>query len=148
MIRLANKFDIKACTEMLRMYSAESSIAKLKNAKHHDDKYVEQLLLSLIVGRGFIYLDDEYKGLIVAIITPNFWCPGVYEVRELAWWVHPNHRNGTLGGRLFLAFNKHADRLIEEGRAHIVTASLMASSPKIDLQARGFVNIESTFCKE
>ncbi len=148
MIRLANKFDLDDCVEMMRHYAAESSIHKLRQAANHDSQYVKQFLFSLIAGRGFICIDSQKRGMLVAIVTPNIWCPGVNEVKELAWWVHPDHRDGTVGGKLFVFFRKHAEELIEDGRAEIITASLMANSPAIDLEARGFRRIESTFCKE
>lgn len=146
MIRLANKFDLDACVEMMRRYAEESPIAKLGQGCNHDSDYVKQFLFSLIAGRGFIYIDDNMKGMIAAIVVPNVWCPGVNEVKELAWWVGPKHRNGMIGGRLFVAFKRHAEQLIEEGRAHIITCSLMENSPKIDLH--GFKKIETTYCKE
>lgn len=146
MIRLANKFDLDACVEMMRKYAQESPIAKLSQNSNHDSSYVKEFLFSLIAGRGFIYVDDDYKGMIAAIVTPNLWCPGVNEVKELAWWVKPEHRNAMIGGRLFVAFKRHSEKLIEEGRAHIITCSLMDNSPNIDLH--GFKKIETTYCKE
>lgn len=146
MIRLANKFDLDACVEMMRRYAQESPIEKLSQDHHHDSCYVRHFLFSLIAGRGFIYVDDDYKGMIAAIVTPNLWCPGIREVKELAWWVKPECRNGMIGGRLFVAFKRHADKMINEGQAQIVTCSLMNNSPNIDLQ--GFKKVETTYCKE
>lgn len=148
MIRQASKFDLDACVEMMRRYASESPIGKLKEAAFHDGDYVRRFLFSLIAGRGFIFIESNYRGMIAAIVTPNIWCPGVNEVKELAWWVAPEHRNSTIGGKLFLAYRREAEQLIKDGRASIMTLSLMNNSPDIELEKRGFKMIEATYAKE
>lgn len=148
MIREASKFDLDACVEMMRQYAQESTIKMLANPDNHIDVHVRNVFTSLIYGRGFVLIDEQARGFLAAIVTPNFWCPVVKEVKELAWWVHPDHRNGTIGGRLFVAYNKKAQELIDQGRADLMTVSLMSNSPAIDLEARGFSRIEASFCKE
>lgn len=146
MIRFASKFDVPACTEMMRRYASESPIDALRNQKVQNDDYVKALIESLIIGRGFVLLDDQMRGMLAAIITPNFWCPQVAEIKEVAWWVHPEYRQGTIGGRLFFEFVKHSEELIRQKRADIVCASLMHTSSVQSLP--GFKKIETTFVKE
>ena len=148
MIREAYKHDLDACVEMMRRYAAESPIEKLKDKKYHNEDHIRSLLFSLMVGRGFVLVDNEYRGMVAAIVTPNIWCPEVSEVRELAWWVDPEHRNGTIGGKLFLAYGKKAQELVDQERAEVVMISLMPQSPQINLEGRGFKKIDSTYCKE
>ena len=146
MIRLACKFDVPVLTEMMRKYAAESPIEMLSKKEHHDHDYIKTVLESLIVGRGFVLIDDQMRGMLAAIVTPNFWCPTVAEIKEVAWWVHPEYRNSTIGGRLFFEFVKHSEKLIREKRGDIVCASLMHTSSVESLP--GFKKIESTFVKE
>lgn len=148
MIREANKFDIEACVEMMRRYAEESPIVRLRNKEYHDEQHIRSLISSLIIGRGFVLVDNEYRGMAAGIVVPNVWCPAINEVRELAWWVAPEHRDTTIGGKLFLAYNKRAQELIDQERAEVVIISLMPQSPKIDLESRGFKKIDSTYCKE
>ena len=148
MIREANKHDLDACVEMMRKYASESPIYKLREAAFHDSQYVRQFLFSLICGRGFIFIESNYRGILAAIVTPNIWCPGVNEVKELAWWVDPEHRNGTIGGKLFVSYKRRSEDLIKQGRASVMSVSLMSSSPSIDLEGRGFKRIEATYSKE
>jgi N-acetylglutamate synthase-like GNAT family acetyltransferase len=145
MIRLANKYDLDACVEMMRQYSFESGIDALSNTTAHNSEYVSNLLLSLILGRGFIFIDDQHRGMIAGIITPNIWCNSVMELRELAWWIHPDFRNKTIGGKLFLAFNKKADELTKQNRVKLVYMSLMKNSTVQSLP--GYKMIDSTFLK-
>lgn len=146
-MRLANKFDILECVEMMRRYALEGPIAALKDESKHDQQHIEQLLISLIAGRGFVLI-EEGKGMIAGAVVPNFWVPKVREVKELAWWVHPDYRGGLTGGKLFIGFQKHAQDLIDLGRADFVTMTLMEQSPKLNIEAKGFRPIEKTFVRE
>lgn len=145
MIRLACKFDLPALVEMMRKYSEESPIEALKNKQSHNRDYVKSVLEQLIIGRGFVLIDDQMRGMLAAIIAPNFWCPSVSEVKEIAWWVHPEYRNGTIGGRLYHQFMKKAQELVEQKRADVICISLMHTSSVHDLPLK---KIETTYVKE
>ena len=148
MIRLANKFDIPILIAMIQEFSKETLIQKYKDQALWDKKYVGNLLYSLILGRGFIVIDEDLKGMIIAMITPNIWCPKSNQLNELAWWVAPEARNGLLGGKLWIEFNKQAQKLLDEKRIDVVMTSLMANSPKIDYSKRGFKQLHTTFFRE
>ena len=148
MIRLANKFDIPILIAMIQEFSKETLIQKYKDQALWDKKYVGNLLYSLILGRGFIVIDEDLKGMIIAMITPNVWCPKSNQLNELAWWVAPEARNGLLGGKLWIEFNKQAQQLLDEKRIDVVMTSLMANSPKIDYSKRGFKQLHTTFFRE
>ena len=148
MIRLANKFDIPILIAMIQEFSKETLIQKYKDETLWDKKYVGNLLYSLIVGRGFVVIDEDLKGMIIAMITPNVWCPQSNQLNELAWWVAPEARNGLLGGKLWLEFNKQAQKLLDEKRIDVVMTSLMANSPEIDYSKRGFKQLHTTFFRE
>jgi len=148
MIRLANKFDIPILIAMIQEFSKETLIQKYKDQALWDKKYVGNLLYSLILGRGFIVIDEDLKGMIIAMITPNVWCPKSNQLNELAWWVAPEARNGLLGGKLWIEFNKQAQKLLDEKRIDVVMTSLMANSPKIDYSKRGFKQLHTTFFRE
>ena len=148
MIRLANKFDIPILIAMIQEFSKETLIQKYKDQALWDKKYVGNLLYSLILGRGFIVIDEDLKGMIIAMITPNVWCTKSNQLNELAWWVAPEARNGLLGGKLWIEFNKQAQKLLDEKRIDVVMTSLMANSPKIDYSKRGFKQLHTTFFRE
>lgn len=146
MIRTATKYDMPYCVEMMRRYAREAPILALQNPAVHNDLHVQGLLTQLIEGRGFVLVDDKMRGMLAAIITRNVWCPDVLELRELAWWIEPEHRKGMIGGRLFLEFSKRAKELLAVGRVQCVYASLMVTS---DLQSLpGWTRIDSTFLKD
>jgi N-acetylglutamate synthase-like GNAT family acetyltransferase len=147
-IRKANKFDIPVLLDFMREYAKEAPVKILNNLQHHNDDYVASLLTSIIMGRGFIFVDDELNGMIVAIITPNLWCPTVLELHELAWWIKPEKRNWILGGRLWRAFEVEANKMLKENRVQLVTVTKMSTSPSLDYEKRGFQLLDMNYFKE
>lgn len=145
MIRLANKFDVPALVEMMRGYAAQSPMPELADPANHDEHHVRDLLMSLIAGRGFVLIDDKSRGMLAAIVVPNVWCPAVLELKELAWWVEPDHRDGSIGGRLFIKFNEIAKTYLESGRVQSICMSLLENSSLKMLP--GYKKIESTFLR-
>lgn len=148
MIRKATPMDLPALVEMMRGYVAEAPMDTLKDVSVHNQRHIEELLSSLIAGRGFVLIDTTRRGFIAAMTINNVWCPAVCELHELAWWVHPTHRRGTVGGRLWKAFDAAAQELLDCGRAQIVCTSLIATSPKINYEKRGYKLMQQTYFKE
>ena len=148
MIRSAYRHEIPILVEMMRDYASQAPVPVLRSAKAHDADHVANLLFSIIEGRGFVLIDEHHRGFIAAIITPNVWCPAVKELHELAWWVVPEHRESTIGGRLWSEFNKYADILMKEGRVDFVCSSLLANSPSIDYTKRGYQLMEATYFRD
>ena len=148
MIRLATRYDIPKITEMMREYANEAPVESLKNPINQNPEYFAQLIYELIAAKGFVLVDEDLNGMLIAAITPNVWCPKVLELKELAWWVKPEYRKGTLGGKLWLEFNKKGNEFLDSGRINIVCSTVMVSSPAIDYEKRGFKKLETTYFKE
>ena len=148
MIREAYRHDIPALVEMMRDYSAQAPVPVLRSANAHDADHVARLFFELIAGRGFVLVDDQHRGFIAAIITPNIWCPSVRELHELAWWVKTEHRNSTVGGRLWNEFNHRAGALLVEKKIDFACTSVLANSPLIDYTKRGYQTMEATFFRD
>ena len=148
MIRLATRYDIPRLLEIVEAYAYENPIDKLGDVSTHDPKYVEQLLFSIIQGRGFIYIDANMRGAIVAYKSSNIWSPKVKELNELLWWVEPEHRNGTIGGRLWKAFDDRAKVMLAANEVDFVCTSISAKGPFIDYTRRGYKPLGATFVKE
>jgi len=148
MIRKANRNEIPILVGMMQEYSQQSPVPVLRMPYVHDVNHVSTLFMQMIVGKGFVLIDDQYRGFIAAMITSNVWCPTVHELHELAWWVKPEHRNGTVGGRLWTAFNHEAGIMLENKRVDFVCTSVLANSPLIDYTKRGYQGMEATFFRD
>ena len=145
MIREANKHDMPALLQMMRDYSTQTPVPALQAAAAHDEAHVANLMTQMMAGRGFVLIDNESRGFIAALITTNVWCPEVYELHELAWWVKPEHRNGTVGGRLWKEFDRLATDLIDDGRIDVAVTAVMANNTWIDYTKRGYAPMQATF---
>ena len=145
MIREANKHDMPELLQMMRDYSTQTPVPALQAAEAHDEAHVANLMTQMMAGRGFVLIDNESRGFIAALITTNVWCPEVYELHELAWWVKPEHRNGTVGGRLWKEFDRLATDLIDDGRIDVAVTAVMANNTWIDYTKRGYSPMQATF---
>ena len=146
-IRLATRSDIPVLVGMMRQYAQETPVAALQGAAMHDAAHVSKLLFGILVGRGFVFLDAQMRGFIAAIKCPNVWCPGIVELRELAWWVLPEFRGQTIGGKLWLAFDKKANEMLAEKQVDFVCTTVMPTS-MIDYTKRGYRPLEATFYRD
>lgn len=145
MIRLATRYDIPRLTEMVEQYALDNpNIELFGNPDLHDAKHIEQLLFSIIMGRGFILMDKNMRGCFIAIRSPNIWCPKVMELHQLMWWVEPEFR-GILSGRLWKAFDETATKLLNEKKVDLVFTSVTAKSTLTDFTKRGYSAIEAKF---
>jgi hypothetical protein len=66
----------------------------------------------------------------------------------LLWWVEPEHRNGSVGGRLWKEFDKKGTEMISCGDVDYVITSVSASGPLIDYTKRNYKAVGASFVKE
>lgn len=148
MIRLATRYDIPRLLEFVEAYAYANPIQSLGDPQRHDARYVEQLLFEVINGKGFALIDKEMRGTLIAIRQKNIWCPTIVELHELLWWVDPEHRSGTVGGRLWKKFDDLAEGMMSRGEVDIVYSSVSANGPLIDYTKRGYKGMGASFFRE
>ena len=148
MIRLATRYDIPRLLEIVESYSFEYPIETLGHRENHSVKHVEQLLFSIINGRGFILIDKHMTGALIAIKQQNIWCPDVVELHELLWWVEREHRNTTIGGKLWIEYDKIATQMLKDGKINCAYTSVSAKGPLINYIKRGYKAVGASFVKE
>lgn len=148
MIRHATKYDIPNLVEMVRQYASEFPSELASDPKWFDEQNAAALLYTMIAGKGFVLIDDENRGFIAALINANIWYPKLMELAEMAWWVKPEYRNTTIGGKLWIAFNKEAEMIKQEGRVQVIKTALTVGSPAIDYEKRGYKKLETAYIKE
>jgi hypothetical protein len=148
MIRLATRYDIPRLLEIVEAYAYENPIKTLGKPDNHNPQHVEQLLFSILMGKGFIYIDENMRGAIIAVKQNNVWCPNVKELHELLWWVEPEYRDGTLGGRLWKAFDQTGTEMLKRGDIDFIVTSISAKGPWIDYTKRDYEAVTASFVKE
>jgi len=145
-MRYATQYDMPHLLEMMRAYAEEAGVETLKN--NQNESHVRMLFYQMLKGRGFVLIDDQFRGFLAAYVTSNFWNDSVKELHEVAWWVMPEYRNTSVGGRLWLRFNKLAQDMLDQGRVHVVLTSLMHNSPEINYARYDFKPMQATFFRE
>jgi hypothetical protein len=143
MIRLATRYDIPRLLEIVEAYAYENPIKILGKQENHDPAYVEQLLFSIIMGKGFIYIDKGLRGAIIAVKQQNVWCPKVKELHELLWWVEPEYRSGS-----WKYFDQTGTEMMNAGDIDLIITSVSSKGPWIDYTKRDYEAVTASFVKE
>lgn len=149
MIRLATDSDTLKVVDLLRRFLSETSYSQALQARA-DTEHLCKLTWT-IKQHGYIWLafvDEQPVGLLMAIKEPNMWLPSARELREIVWYVVPEHRSSTVGGKLFLQYCKKGDELLSRGDIQGYFTTQMTTTKNIDLERRGFRPTETTFLKE
>lgn len=145
-IIIANKFHAPIIIDMLKEYRSETPIEMFKHCD--DEAYINKLLSHIFAGRGLClisYKDDVPGGMLVSFIDQSIWDPNICVLKELAYWVKPEFRGGTMGYRLLSKYNELAQSLLEQGRIKQWTISKMVNSPNLDYSKFGFRKVEETY---
>ena len=144
-IRLANKFDLPYIIKMLRNFRNETPIELMKHCDNED--YINKLYHHIILGGGVAIIAEVEQpiGMIIGIKDHNIWDPELKVLRELVYWVEPEHRNTTAGYRLIKEYNKQAQLLIDEGKIKLFTMTKMVNSPDLDFSRFGYKKTEEVW---
>ena len=149
MIRLADHKDTLAIVDLLKRFLSDTSYSQAQQATKDTEHLCK--IVWLVQQHGYIWLafqNDVPVGLLMAVKEPNMWLPSAKELRELVWYVTPEHRSSTVGGKLFLQYCKKGDELLAEGKIQGYFTTQMTTTRSIDLKSRGFKQTETTFLKE
>lgn len=144
-IRLANKFDLPYICDMLRNFRNETPIDIMRDCDNED--YINKLYHHIILGGGLALIAETEKpiGMIIGIKDHNIWDPELKVLRELVYWVEPEHRGTTAGYRLIKEYNKHAQQLIDDGKIKLFTMTKMINSPDLDFSRFGYKKTEEVW---
>jgi hypothetical protein len=149
MIRLAKHDDTRAIVGLLKEFLKETPYDQAGQAGQ-DVEHLCKIVWSALQN-GYIWLaeiDREPVGLLIAFKESNVWLPKAQQLREFVWFVKPEHRNTSIGGRLFLHYCNRADELLTQGKIQGYFTTRMITTDPIDLERRGFRLTERTYLKE
>ena len=90
---------------------------------------------------------DKIVGFLMAAPVEDVWLQDRLTMRELAWWVDPEYRDRTAGGRLFIDYQNHCEQLLQAGCIVGYTMTMLEQSPNINLKKRGMDKIESIYMR-
>jgi hypothetical protein len=149
MIKHADLQDFGAIMDMMERFANASSVPALHNPEY-DVRRIQHLLFT-IKNAGCIiigYQDEQPAGMLIARIMEDAWLPHVRTLKEMAWWVEPEYRGGTVGYRLLKEYVKTGEAMKESGVIENFTLTLMTESPDFDLEKRGWRSVETNYVYE
>ena len=142
MISQATKYDKTEIIEMLRLFRQESKIEQYQN--FDNEEYINKLLDNIMAGAGVIFI-ERGKGFIMALISHSAWCDKTFQMYELAWYVKPEYRGGTIGYRLLKEYVTYGNHIKATGRINIFSIGKMVTSPNIKFEKFGFRKLEENW---
>lgn len=83
MIRQANKYDIDKIIEIIKDFAIKSNNPMTHNPLKWSKTYLIKVLSQILAGQGFILIDEEQTGVLIAIRTQCFWCEDIYQLQEV-----------------------------------------------------------------
>lgn len=146
-IRRLQRSDYAQVCELMIEFAEFTGIGCLKQ-EDYDREYAKNVLLRCEhTGASFVAEDSnaQISGMILSMRVPELWIPDIVYLREIAWYVKPNHRNSTVGARLYSSYKKAGENLQKQGKIHGFTMTKLANSPDFDYEKGGFRFIEATY---
>jgi hypothetical protein len=147
--QISTRVEARDAIRLLQDFLKETSYKQSLEASQ-DIEHLGKLVFT-VMNNGYIwisYLDKEPVGLLMAIKDKNIWSPQTIELRELVWFVKPEHRKTTIGGRLFKTFCDMGDKLLKDCKIDVYFTTRMTTTDDYNLQRRGFRLVEQTYIKE
>lgn len=135
MIRFANKYDNDKIIELLKDFAIKSNNPLTNNPLAWSKTYVEQILATLYAGHGFVLIDDNQTGILIAAKTPCFWLKDIYQLQEVM--LHGN--NKFVIARLIKEYIKIAKEMLEK---KAINQAVMASYNDVKFEKYGMVKFE------
>ena len=86
MVRQANKFDLETICDLLQDYCVKHPNDSYKDSKTWNREFAKKQLIPILAGAGFILIDENNKGLLIAAKVSSFWIPNVFILQELVWY--------------------------------------------------------------
>jgi hypothetical protein len=83
LIRYANKYDIDKIIELLKDFAITTESQLKGNPLDWSKTYVMQLITNIIAGQGFILIDDEQTGILIAFKNHCFWNDKSIQLQEV-----------------------------------------------------------------
>jgi hypothetical protein len=141
--------DVSDAIELLQQFLKETAYTQSEEIVN-DREHLGKMIYTTMT-QGFVwlaYIDKQPVGILMAPVETNHWVPKYKQLRELVWFVLPEHRKSTIGGRLFKTYCDMGEKLLEENKIEGYFTTRMASTDEVNLERRGFRLTERTYLKE
>ena len=138
MIRYANKYDIDKIIELLKDFAIKTDSQLKGNPLDWSKTYVMQLITNIMAGQGFILIDDEQTGILIAFKNHCFWNNKSIQLQE----VMLHGLNKFVIARLIKEYIKIAQQLLINKEINQAT---MSSFDDLKFERYGMKKLEYTW---
>ena len=119
MIRQANKYDIDKIIDLIKDFAIQSNNPMAHDPIKWSRNHVMQLITNIIAGQGFILIDDEQTGILIAFKNNCFWNDKSIQLQE----VMLHGYNKFVIARLIKEYIKIAKELLRKKEINQATMS-------------------------
>ena len=135
MIRFANKYDNDKIIDLLKDFASKTDSPLANNPLSWSKTYVEKVLATLYAGRGFVLVDNDVAGILIAFKAPYFWNEHIYQLQE----VMLTGKTNIVIARLIKEYIKIAQDMLNKNE---INQAIMSSYPDINLSKFGLKLLE------
>lgn len=135
MIREANKFDLPKLIELIKQFAIEYDNVLTSQPINWSKTHAEAVLSHILAGLGFVLIDEENNGILVACKLPSFWIPNMYQLHEVL--LRADNKVTTI--KLIKEYINKAQDMIDNGE---ITNAIIASHPDVDYTKLGLSKME------
>jgi hypothetical protein len=135
LIRYANKYDNDKIIELLKDFAIKSNNPMTYNPIVWSRTYIEQVLATLYAGRGFVLIDEDQTGILVAVKSPCFWLQDTYQLQE----VMLTGFNKFVIARLIKEYIKVAKDMLSKNE---IQQAIMSSYEDLGFERYGMIKLE------
>jgi hypothetical protein len=111
MIRFANPHDNEKIKELLVHFHKSYQHPLSSDMSKWSMEHIDTVLTQIYAGRGFVLVDEEITGLLVAVKCPCLWIPNVFTLQEAMW----HGRNDRVKVELLREYFKIARQWVDDG---------------------------------
>ena len=147
-VRPANANDLNQIMILLEHF-ADSAKLDYKSWTTKDHNMARQRIFDLIQHHYLMVIDIGGKlvGMLGAQLENDPWISKRRRLRELFWWVEPEHRSSRLSAKLFSRWQDDSDKFLQRGLVDQVSLSLQPGISQVDLSRRGWQCVEEHWIK-
>ena len=136
MIRFANKYDKDKIIDLIKEFASYLDTPLASNPMSWSKTHCESVLSMIFAGLGFVLIDDNQTGILIAVKSKYIWNNNIIQLQEIMLTAKTN----IIRARLIKEYIKISKDMLNKNE---VNQAVMSSFVGIDLSKFGLKQLES-----
>lgn len=136
MIRFANKYDNDKIIELIKEFASKIKTPLASNPLSWSKTHCENILTMLYAGLGFVLIDDEQTGILIAVKSKYIWNNNIIQLQEIML----TGKTNIVIARLIKEYIKVSKDMLNKGE---INQSVISSFVGVNLSKFGLTQLES-----